>query len=166
MADGGRDTWTRKNLQAQSDLMDIYIHDTYFHFTPTWHSLEYSPLIVTLFVGLVICVQQRSVRRRQARFAGAAILLLMVQLSPLMEMVRALLVQAVGQSRRYGDPQPPRSEFEAALFTIALIDVTLGCVEIGLVLWALFGPEGGKRGRYLLEDASQTEPPRTGSNST
>ena len=145
--------------------MDVYIHDTYFRFTPTWQTLASAPLIGTLLVGLVICVWQRSVRPRQAWFTGAAIVLLMVQLSPLMDMVRAFLVQGFGQPRRYGDPPSP-SEFEAAFFTIALIDVTLGCVEIGLVLWALFGPEGSKRGRYLLEDASQTEPPRTGSNST
>jgi hypothetical protein len=145
--------------------MDVYIHDTYFRFTPTWHSLASAPLMAMLLVGLAICVWQRNARPRRARFAGAAILLLMVQLSPLMEMVRAFLVQGVGQPRRYGDPPSP-SEFEAAFFTIALVDVTLGCVEIGLVLWALFGPEGGKRGRYLLEGASQTEPPCTGNNST
>ena len=146
--------------------MDVYIHDGISSpFVPTWQSLALAPLVAILLAGLMICIRQRSVRPRQARFAGAAIVLLMAQLSPLMDMVRAFLVQRVGQSRQYGDPPLP-SEIEAALFMTALIDATLGCVEIGLVLWALFGPEGGRRGRYLLEDASQTEPPCTGNNLT
>jgi hypothetical protein len=142
--------------------MDVYIHDTHFsHFSLTWRSLALVPLTATLLTGLIFCIRQRQARPRQAWFGGAAILLIMVHLSPVADLARAFLLSnvavfpSIATPRRYADPysMDPGDMIER-FFIVSLMDSVLASIELGLLLWAMFGPDGGQRNRLLVENAS------------
>lgn len=128
--------------------------------------LAFLPLIVLLMIGLGICIRDGKHRSHEARFLGAAIVVALVHRLPLIYSLSTWILDWWLNDRFWehvflGDEgfSTPAARIEWGRFLAGLPNAVLLTVEWALILWAFFGGEGGKRRRYLVEDASRKDRP-------